>query len=250
MLRIIKLTKALPKLRSIVTALLEGFNSVGWFTALMLVFNYIMTCFATSMFQRSDPFHFGSLMASALTIWRIETLDTWETVLNVNMFGCDVMPGAYPFTNEGNECDEPFAYGWLGAAFFVFLVVVGGLVLPTVLIGIITIAFEKSARKRKRSEQEKAQVAVVVAKARKEMPEFFTTKRLKWLQVSDRDHGSHANTTHFVWNQKEEQTGKQVCYARIATEMHKSYQPRSLDPISNPPTTPGALRRIRRRSQW
>ena len=88
-----------------------------------------------------------------LSIWRVETLDTWDVVMNVNIFGCHNMPGAYPFTDT-DTCVDGRAYGWIAAAYFVFLVVIGGLVLPTVLIGIIAIAFEQSSRKHREKVEE------------------------------------------------------------------------------------------------
>ena len=85
MLRILKLTKSLPKLRSIISALMEGFGSVGWIVCLIGVFNYIAACIGMFLFAKSDPFHFGTLTKTLLTVWRIETLDTWEDVMNINM---------------------------------------------------------------------------------------------------------------------------------------------------------------------
>ena len=42
LLRVFRLAKALPRLRSIVEALISGFSAVGWICVLIVVFNYIM----------------------------------------------------------------------------------------------------------------------------------------------------------------------------------------------------------------
>jgi voltage-gated sodium channel len=42
LLRVFRLAKALPRLRSIVEALMQGFNAVGWVYMLIVLFNYIM----------------------------------------------------------------------------------------------------------------------------------------------------------------------------------------------------------------
>ena len=44
LLRVFRLAKALPRLRSIVEALISGFSAVGWIVVLILVFNYIAAC--------------------------------------------------------------------------------------------------------------------------------------------------------------------------------------------------------------
>jgi voltage-gated sodium channel len=61
LLRVFRLAKALPRLRSIVEALIKGFGSVGWICVLMLVFNYICGCMMMLLFAANDPFHFGSV---------------------------------------------------------------------------------------------------------------------------------------------------------------------------------------------
>ena len=44
LLRVFRLAKALPRLRSIVEALMQGFSAVGWICILIVVFNYIIAC--------------------------------------------------------------------------------------------------------------------------------------------------------------------------------------------------------------
>lgn len=61
LLRVFRLAKALPRLRSIVEALIKGLGSVGWICILMIVFNYIFGCMLMLLFSKNDPFHFGSV---------------------------------------------------------------------------------------------------------------------------------------------------------------------------------------------
>ena len=65
--------------------------------------------------------------------------------MQTNMYGCDV----YGYDDEGTgmarPCTHPRALGWVAALFFLLLVIVGGLVIPTVLIGIISVAFNEAA---------------------------------------------------------------------------------------------------------
>lgn len=58
------------------------------------------------------------------------------------MWGCDrlgypVLYGNSQFAANQMSCDSSKAYGWWAAVYFVIVVIFGGLVLPTVLIGIM-----------------------------------------------------------------------------------------------------------------
>ena len=92
LLRVFRLAKALPRLRSIVDSLLEAFGSVGWMVVLMFIFNYIASCCGMIMFQAHDPFFYGSLLQSIFTTYQITTNDIWDVVLRVNMYGCGTFP--------------------------------------------------------------------------------------------------------------------------------------------------------------
>ena len=93
LLRVFRLAKALPRLRSIVEALISGFSVVGWICVLIIVFNYIVACMLMLGLMESDPFHFGSVGRSMMTVLRIETLDGWEQVLYLSMYDCERYPG-------------------------------------------------------------------------------------------------------------------------------------------------------------
>ena len=75
LLRVFRLAKALPRLRSIVEALISGFSAVGWICILIVVSDYILTCMCMLAFQENDPFHFGSIGRAMFTILRIEVYD-------------------------------------------------------------------------------------------------------------------------------------------------------------------------------
>jgi hypothetical protein len=53
LLRVFRLAKTLPRLRSIVEALVSGFSSVGWICILFAVFNYIVACMCMIVFSRN-----------------------------------------------------------------------------------------------------------------------------------------------------------------------------------------------------
>lgn len=72
-------------------------------------------------------------------------------VYKKNMYGCGVFPNAAPALLDdagAYECVEgTTGLGWLAAVYFVLVVVFGGLILPTMLIGIVAISFEESYRR-------------------------------------------------------------------------------------------------------
>jgi len=149
LVRVMRLAKALPRLRSIVEALISGFSSVGWICLLIFVFNYIVACMFMLIFKDNDPFHFGSIGAAMFTVLRIETLDTWDQILYIAMYGCEGYPNGYELLrtkNKNNDisCDANKAFGWIGAIIMLFVTIVGAYILPTVLIGVVSIKFDET----------------------------------------------------------------------------------------------------------
>ena len=108
LLRVFRLAKALPRLRSIVEALISGFSAVGWVCVLVVVFNYIVGCMCMLVLQYMDPFHFGTVGRSVFTILRLETGDSWDQILYINMYGCAEYPAGYPMVAKDSpltSCD-------------------------------------------------------------------------------------------------------------------------------------------------
>jgi voltage-gated sodium channel len=133
LLRVFRLAKALLRLRSIVEALLSGLSAVGWICALVLIYNYIIACFGVLLFKKTDPFHFGTVGRAMFTILRIETLDSWDQILYITMFGCENYPGLYGFLKDNpvTQCKHSYAWGWFGAYIVLFIVLTGSYICCT-----------------------------------------------------------------------------------------------------------------------
>jgi len=71
LLRVFRLVKALPRLRSIVESLIQGFTSVVWIIILMSIFNYIMGCLGMLLFAELDPFYYRSVLQSLFTTYQV-----------------------------------------------------------------------------------------------------------------------------------------------------------------------------------
>ena len=185
LLRVFRLVKALPRLRSIVESLIQGFASVVWIMVLMGIFNYIMACLGMLLFKATDPFHYSTVLSALFTTYMCETLDRWETIIRVNMIGCANFPGGYPFAKSTNEfeCDSTTeGLGLFAALYYIFVVVFGGLILPTMLIGIVAISFEEAFRKSEAERESIVESAKMIELARADMPKYFTAVRIELLK--------------------------------------------------------------------
>ena len=103
-------------------------------------------------------------------------LDTWDVPLRINMYGCASFPGGYPIAsgNKRLECtNEKPGMGWLAAAYFCFVVIFGGLIMPTMLVGIVAVSFEESFRKCEDEKKNKDEAQIVINLVQDDMPEFF-----------------------------------------------------------------------------
>jgi voltage-gated sodium channel len=92
----------------------------------------------------NDKFDFGTVRAGMVTLFRIETLQAWEEIMYVGMFGCDnyFVPSAEVY--QESSCKESSGGGFGSFMFFGFVVVFGALVMPTLLVGVITAAVRES----------------------------------------------------------------------------------------------------------
>ena len=181
LLRVFRLAKAFPRLRSIVEALMSGFSVVGWICVLIIMFNYIVSCMMMIFFRDSDPFHFGNIGRAMFSIMRMSTLDSWDIILNLSLFGCDNFPG-YPLA-EGARCNNSVASGWLALPLFFIVIIFGAYVLPTVLIGIVAISFDEASRASQAQEDAKEGMDNVIAQASLDLPEFFDPTRLSCIEA-------------------------------------------------------------------
>jgi len=186
LLRVFRLAKALPRLRSIVDALMSGMSSVGWICVLFAVFNYIVGCAGMVFLKESDPFHFGSIGRSMFTVLRIETLDSWDQILYITMYGCAGYPAGYSMVNKPGlavACTGSVALGWIGALVLFSLVIMGSYILPTVLIGIVSISFDEANRRASALQEMQEKMIRVQTLAKEDLPDFFSPGRMDSIRA-------------------------------------------------------------------
>jgi len=185
LLKVFRLVKALPRLRSIVESLFSGFASVVWVVVLMAIFNFIMASLGMILFQKIDPFRYGSLLSALFTTFQIETLDAWPDIWRISMYGCGVYPSGYPEARSMKrfDCDpEVQGLGWFSALYMIVVVVFGGLILPTMLVGIVAVSFEESYRRLEAEIDSALFGRELIEYAIEENPMFFTPVRLRLLR--------------------------------------------------------------------
>ena len=79
--RVLRLITALPRLQVIVGALIKSVPSMGYITLLLLIQVYIFAVLGNFMFGATDPYHFGDLGNSMLTLFKVITLEGWIEIM-------------------------------------------------------------------------------------------------------------------------------------------------------------------------
>jgi len=178
LLRVLKLVKSLPQLQVIVIALMKGFKSIGYIGIILMMCFYLFAICAMILFSENDPFHFGNLHLSMISLFRASTLEDWTDIMYINMYGCasygynldsnytDPVTGKWGMYDKVLGCNHPTqfptklcfpdcseGYGLLAAFFFVIFIVIGALVLLTLFIGVVTTSMEEASEGMKEEQE-------------------------------------------------------------------------------------------------
>lgn len=170
LLRVVRLLNEIPSLHSVTAALFISLRNVVNVVAMLGIFNFVCAVLAKASFGENDPDHFAHVSRALVTIWQVETLDDWGDILYTNMLGCFEFgySDLRGYTTTAISCHEDLSHarGYIAFFFFFVVVLIGGLVLPTVLIGVIAIAFDESTRQFQGAKRERVVERKVVAIAR------------------------------------------------------------------------------------
>lgn len=119
-LRVLRLISAVPSMRRVVTALLRAIPGMGSIVALLALVYYVFSVMATKLFGAVFPEWFGTIGASAYSLFQIMTLESWSMGI--------VRPVM-----------EVFPFAW---AFFVPFILVTSFTVLNLFIGIIVDAMQ------------------------------------------------------------------------------------------------------------
>ena len=64
------------------------FQSIAYILLLLFLIFYLYAIVGMMLFKDNDPFHFGSLEISMLTLFRMATLEDWTEVMYISWEGC------------------------------------------------------------------------------------------------------------------------------------------------------------------
>ncbi|GMH61800.1 hypothetical protein TL16_g03339 [Triparma laevis f. inornata] len=149
LLRVLKLLKSLPQLAIIVNALIMGLSSIGFIGVILLLVFYLFAILGMILFKDNDPWHFGTLHQSILTLFRASTLEDWTDIMYINIYGCK----NYGYMDDDgmkaicNYVEYP-GHGLVAAIYFVIFTLLGALVLLTLFIGVICTSMEEATAAR------------------------------------------------------------------------------------------------------
>ena len=140
LLRVLKLLEKMRQLQIIITALIKGLTSIGYIGLLLAIVFYAYSILGIILFRDNDPWHFGSLLMAMLTLFQCSTFNDWAEIMYTNIYGCD----KYGYGDFPYMCQKPYAFGWIAAIYFIFFEILGGLVLLTLFIGVVTISMDQT----------------------------------------------------------------------------------------------------------
>lgn len=119
-LRVLRMISVMPSLRRVVGGLIAALPGMGSITMLLLLVFYVFSVMSTTMYGQAFPAWFGSIGASAYSLFQIMTLESWS------------MGIVRPVMAE-------FAYAWI---FFIVFILCTSFTVLNLFIGIIVSAMQ------------------------------------------------------------------------------------------------------------
>ncbi|XWN32548.1 MAG: ion transporter [Devosia sp.] len=94
-LRVLRLISVVPSLRRVVTGLVNAVPGMASIVFLMVIIFYVFSVMATALYGQAFPDWFGSIGASAYSLFQIMTLESWS--MGIVRPVMDVFPYAWAF---------------------------------------------------------------------------------------------------------------------------------------------------------
>lgn len=94
-LRVLRLLTMVPSMRRVVAGMIASIPGLGSVGAIMLIIFYVASVIATNLFAEAFPEWFGSLGASAYTLFQVMTLESWS--MGIVRPVMEVYPHAWTF---------------------------------------------------------------------------------------------------------------------------------------------------------
>jgi voltage-gated sodium channel len=125
-IRLLRFVSVVPSLRRVVEGLVRALPGLGSIVILLLVLIYVFSVMATKLFAATNPELFGSLGASAFSLFTVMTLEGWPDLARSVM--------------------EQHPWAWL---FFIVFILMSSWAVLNLFIGVIVEAMQSPARESK-----------------------------------------------------------------------------------------------------
>jgi voltage-gated sodium channel len=144
-LRVLRLVSAVPRLQIIVSALFKALPSIFYVVLLLGLMFYVYAVIGTGLFGTNDPWHFGNLHLSLLSLFRVITLEDWTDVMYIQIYGSEAYAG-YPGSTAGSR---PMPI--IGVVFFVSFVMFGTMIALNFFVGVVLNSLDGAQREQAES---------------------------------------------------------------------------------------------------
>jgi voltage-gated sodium channel len=138
-LRVLRVVSAVPSLRRVVDGLGRALPGMGSVFLLILLIYYIAAVMATKLFGASFPDWFGSLGASAYSLFQVMTLESWSMGI--------VRPVM-----------EVYPHAW---AFFLPFILMTTFAVMNLIVGLIVNSMQEAASESERAEEKVFEIRVM-----------------------------------------------------------------------------------------
>ena len=144
-IRVLRAIRFLPGLTVIVETLIHSLPSVGYISLVALIFQYIFAVVGVATFGRNDPFGFGNLGLSMISLFKLMTFDSWTQLMYWNMWGCDYIGADYEGVT-GMPCENPEGHPISSVVFFGLYILIIAYLVFNLFVGVVTVEMEEAKK--------------------------------------------------------------------------------------------------------
>jgi hypothetical protein len=135
----VKLMRTLPELQNMAEAMFDGVINVLSIGVLLFGYLLIAGLIGTELFGQNDFYRFGSLDRAMITMFQCATFDAWADAVYTSAYGCEV----YGYNEWDCAPDDHQPQLEASVAFFTINLVIGGLVMLTLFVAVMSISLEE-----------------------------------------------------------------------------------------------------------
>jgi Ca2+-binding EF-hand superfamily protein len=110
--------------------------------AILFIVFYVYAITGVTLFKGNDPKHFKNLHVAMLTMFQVSTMDNWNEIMYINVYGCDKFGYEEGGFLDAADCTDPKAYPVIAVFFFVTFTICSSMVLLSLFLGVVSISME------------------------------------------------------------------------------------------------------------